>query len=229
MGPMHGLLLLAPLAPLAAAPASAMDARLQRLLGAEGWSVAGDAQHDLLGKVVLSLKQVDGTQCLKGSATVQARGETMLGVVQDIRGALRWSTAGLTDTRVLGQQGARVDYLQVLDVPDWTMAADRFWVLRGEKVDLADGGVSFWWDRFDWRAAYPSLATELDASLPKAVEPDPNFGAWTFTPAGADTRLDYYLCTESGSLPYWLQKAAATKTLPAAMADVVREARRRDG
>lgn len=209
--------------------ASAMDPRLQRLLAADGWQVAGDAEHDLLGKVVLSLKDVDGTQCLKGTATVQARGPTMLAVVQDIPSALSWSTAGLTDTRVLGQQGARVDYLQVLDVPDWTMAADRYWVLRGEQVGLGGGGVSFWWDRFDWRTTYPALATELDRDLPKAVEPDPNFGAWAFTPAGAGTLVDYYLCTESGSLPYWLQKAAATKTLPAAMADVVREARRRDG
>lgn len=211
------------------AAGSPSEARHIQLFASDGWEVAGDAEHDLLGTVVLSLKEVDGTRCLRGSATVAADASTMLAVVQDIAGALSWSTAGLTDTRVLGQQGAEVEYLQVLDVPDWTMASDRFWVLRGTTTAAAGGQVSFVWDRFDWPTAYPELATELARTLPKAVEPDPNFGAWAFTPTEGGAALDYYLCTESGSLPYWLQKAAATKTLPAAMADVVREARKRDG
>ena len=227
---MNALSLSLPLALLLCpSSAQAADARFDQLFSAEGWEVAGEADHDLLGRVELSLKEVAGTRCLKGSATVAASGTAMLAVVQDIQGALSWSKAGLSDTRVLGQRGSQVEYLQVLDVPDWTMAADRYWVLRGDQATLAGGGVAFRWDRFDWRTAYPALAAELERTLPKAVEPDPNFGAWAFVPQAQGTRLDYTLCTESGSLPYWLQKAAATKTVPDAMADVVREAQKRGG
>jgi|GEM_PF-1501525 len=209
-------------------PARAEDARFASLLSDQGWEQAGKANNALLGEVLLALKDVEGTRCLLGSATVDAKAATMLAVVQDIPGATSWSTAGLTASRVLGKDGVKVDYLQVLDVPDWTMASDRYWVLRGAPATEADGSMAFRWDRFDWRAAYPLVATELDRDLPKAVEPAPNFGAWDFKEQAGGTLLRYYLCTESGSLPTWLQKAAATKTLPSTMADVVREAHRRD-
>jgi len=218
-------------------PAALAAADFDALLTPDGWEVAGSAPHELLGEVTLALKQVSGVKCLRGTATVDASARGMLSVVEDIDGALSWSTAGLSDTRVLGRQGDRLDYLQVLDVPGWTMAADRYWVLRSRVTTEADGALAFRWDRFDWRSAYPDLAAELATSHPQAIEPDPNFGAWVFRDStspdstapdtAAGTELRYYLCTESGSLPYWLQKAAATRTVPAAMADVVRAARKR--
>ncbi len=207
-------------------PAAASDARLEALLADAGWDVAGQGSHELLGDVELALKQVTGTQCLRGRAQVSASPERMLEVVQDIEGALSWSKAGLVDTRVLARTGSGIDYLQVLDVPDWTAAADRYWVLRGQASNPG-GAQVFSWDRFDWRSAFPDLASELATTRPKAVEPDPNFGAWAFRSTGSTSTITYYLCTESGSLPQWLQKAAATRTVPAAMADVVREAQRR--
>lgn len=221
---MHPLLVLP-----AVFSSGARAAPVDQLLAADGWKLEGTADHDLLGTVSLSLKTVSGVQCLKGEALVQASADKMLGVVQDIDGALSWSTAGLSDTGVLGQKSGAVEYFQVLDVPDWTMAADRYWVLRATTRTGADGAKTFVWDRFDWRTAYPELATRLATEHAKAVEPDPNFGAWSFLPGGSGTKVLYYLCTESGSLPGWLQKAAATKTLPAAMADVVREAKKRGG
>lgn len=205
----------------------ASEPRLDQLLASSGWEVVGEGGHDLLGPVELSLKTVSSTQCLRGRSEVQGSTTTMLAVVEDIAGALSWSRAGLVDTRVLADKGATVEYLQVLDVPDWTAAADRFWVLRGTSLTTPSGASVFFWDRFDWKSAYPALAAEISTTRPKAVEPDPNFGAWAFSPSAAGATMDYYLCTESGSLPQWLQKAAATRTVPAAMADVVREAQRR--
>lgn len=208
---------------------SAAAADFDALLSPDGWELRGSAEHALLGPVEISTKDLAGVTCMVGAARVQASARTMLGVVDDIDGALSWSTAGLIDTRVLGRQGASVDYYQHLDVPDWTMAADRYWVLRREIVTGSDGAVVFRWDRFDWRSAYPDLAAELDRDHAKAVEPVPNFGAWSFLDQGDQALVRYYLCTESGKLPGWLQKAAATKTVPDAMADVVREARKRGG
>lgn len=215
------------LATTLAAPAAA--APFDQILTPDGWEVAGTARHDLLGEVTLSLKTVQGVLCLQGAAQVAARPQTMLGVVEDIDGALSWSRAGLVATRVLGRTGSSVDYYQHLDVPDWTMASDRYWVLRSDVQTRPDGALVFRWDRFDWRSAYPELATQLDRDYPKAVEPQPNFGAWSFRSQGEGSELRYVLCTESGSLPGWLQKAAATKTVPDAMADVVREAQKRGG
>jgi hypothetical protein len=132
-------------------------------------------------------------------------------------------------SRVIGHSGDSVEYYQHLDVPDWTMAYDRFWVLRGK---AATEGTKRWfkWDRFEWRKAYPELATEIDTTYPGVVEPNPNYGYWAFTPVSAGTELRYGLCSDTGgSLPGWLQKAAATKTLPATMADAVREAKKRGG
>lgn len=213
---------------LTLSPAAA-GADFDQLLAPAGWELEGTAQHDLLGEVSLSLKTIGGNKCLLGAATVQPSATSMLAVVKDIKGALGWSTAGLSASRVLAERGEVVEYYQHLDVPDWTMAHDRYWVLQGRTVRAADGSVAFQWDRFDWRTAWPDLAQDLDVNHPKAVEPDPNFGAWSFRDGPEGTLLRYYLCTESGNLPYWLQKAAATKTLPAAMADVVREASRREG
>lgn len=213
------------LASVGVAPAADFDA----LLSPSGWELRGSTEHDLLGTVQISTKEIQGLTCLQGTALVQARAGTMLAVVEDIDAALSWSRAGLIGTRILGRQGNAIDYYQHLDVPDWTMAADRYWVLRSMVSTAADGAVQFRWDRFDWRSQYPDLAAELDRDHPKAVEPDPNFGAWSFRDGAAGSELRYFLCTESGNLPSWLQKAAATKTVPDAMADVVREARRRDG
>lgn len=210
-----------------AAPAGAAD--FSALLSPVGWELRGTTQHELLGEVSISTKEIEGLTCLLGAAQVQAPARAMLGVVEDIDGALAWSRAGLVDSKLLGRQGHVLDYYQVLDVPDWTMAADRYWVLRSRTSTASDGALIFRWDRFDWRSAYPEVATRLGQAHPKAVEPDPNFGAWIFRDGADGGEVRYALCTESGSLPGWLQKAAATKTVPDAMADVVREAQRRGG
>ncbi len=119
--------------------------------------------------------------------------------------------------------------MQVLDVPGWTMASDRYWVLRGERF-TAGAAVGYRWNRLDWQPVYPALVEELAQLAPKGVEPMTNWGRWSFVQGEAGTRATYELCSDAGgSLPAWLQRAAATRTLPDTMADVAREAARRAG
>ena len=63
-----------------------------------------------------------------------------------------------------------------------------------------------------------------------AIEVPKNWGEWLFTPAGTGTDIKYRVCTEAGgSVPMWLQKLGAQRTLPDTVADLVREAKKRSG
>jgi hypothetical protein len=208
---------------VAAASAADFDA----LLSDTGWEEVDRVDRKELGTAVVRVKTIEGGRCLQGDVTVDVPVDILLDVVTDIPAARRFSSEKLIAARELGREGGAVHYYQHLDVPNWTMAADRYWVLSGQQVTEGDR-TSFRWQRFDWRSRYPDLAVELDRDHPDAVEPVPNWGAWVFQPADGRTRARYYLCSDpGGSLPDWLQKAAATKTLPNTMADVVREAQRR--
>jgi hypothetical protein len=206
---------------------TAQAADFDRLLSAEGWSDLGTDKKPETGPMTLHLKMLDGVQCLKAVAQVAVPADAIYEVVTDVPAAKTFSSETLLASRVLGTSDGKVHYYQHLDVPGWTMASDRFWVLQGQDVSTASQRV-FRWDRFDWRAAYPDLASDLAAHHASAVEPIVNYGAWVLTPTPDGTRAEYYICSDpGGSLPEWLKKTAATKTLPNTVADVMREARRR--
>ncbi len=202
-------------------------ADFDRLLASEGWISEGTIEHDVLGTVSLALKTIEGGRCLRGRATAGPSPALLYDVITDMPAAARFSRERLTASEVLGTQGDRLHYYQHLDVPNWTMAADRYWVLEGHRASSGDT-EAFRWDRFDWRALYPALADRIAREHPGAVEPDPNWGSWVFEPSDAGTRIHYYLCSDpGGSIPKWVERAAATRTLPNTMADVVAEAERR--
>lgn len=206
---------------------TAHAADFSTLLASSGWEQIGTDTKAETGEMTLYLKEIAGTQCLKATATVDIPAATIFEVITDMPAAKDFSSETLIASRVLGHDGNKVHYYQHLDVPGWTMASDRYWVLEGEEVS-ADGKKAFRWDRFDWRSAYPELATDLDTNHEGAVEPQTNYGAWVFAEAEGQTATEYYICSDpGGSLPEWLKKAAATKTLPNTVADVMREARRR--
>lgn len=197
------------------------------LLADSGWEAVAEPSTAETGTIDLRLKTIDGSPCLRGVATVDVGAATLYEVVTDVPAALKFSSETLYASKVLGTKGGEVHYYQHLDVPSWTMASDRFWVLKGS--DASSGTTkAFRWEKFDWRPLYPDLVASLAADHPDAVEPEPNWGSWVFVPDGARTKATYYICTNpGGSLPSWLAEAAATKTLPSTMADVVREAQRR--
>lgn len=192
-----------------------------------GWTLLSEASTADTGPIQIHTKTIGGVQCLRGVATVDVPGQKMYDAIVDIPSAKKWSSETLIEARVLGRSGKSIDYYEHLDVPGWTMASDRFWVLRGE--DASSGSaLTFRWDRFDWKAQYPDLAKELATNHPDSVEPSPNWGAWSFVPEGEKTKAKYYICSDAGgSLPTWLKESAATKTLPGTVADLVREGRRR--
>ncbi|TNE87128.1 MAG: hypothetical protein EP330_19360 [Deltaproteobacteria bacterium] len=197
------------------------------LLADSGWEDIGKDNKKETGEMILSLKEISGVQCLRAVATVDVPADKIYEVVTDVPAAKDFSSETLIASRVLGKDGNKVHYYQHLDIPGWTMASDRYWVLAGE--DFSSGDTrAFRWNRFDWRSAYPDLATDLDTNHEGAVEPVTNYGAWVMTPEGGSTKATYFICSDpGGSLPEWLKKTAATKTLPNTVADVMREARKR--
>ncbi len=208
---------------------AALAADFDTLLADSGWEVVAEPSTKETGPIDLRLKVIDGTQCLRGRAVVDVPIANLYDVITDVPSAKNFSSETLLESKVIGHSGASVDYYQHLDVPSWTMASDRFWVLRGAPAD--EGTTrAFRWQRFDWRAAYPDLAKSIDTDHSSAVEPTPNWGTWQFTPSDNGTVAVYYICTNpGGSLPEWLARRAAVQTFPDTMGDVVREAMKRAG
>jgi len=204
----------------------AADPSLAALLAEEGWRPLDTVRAGAAGQVQLDVKTLE-TPCLRAQARVELPAAVLLDVVSDVREAPRITRERLIASEVLAQRGAVVEYYQHLDVPSWTFAADRYWVLRAERV-VSDETWMFRWSRFDWRSAYPELAARLDAAYPKAVEPKVNWGAWTFREVDGVTEARYHLCSDAaGTLPAWLSRAAAVRTVPGTVEDVVIAARKR--
>jgi hypothetical protein len=216
---------------LLTALASGSEPQWTTLFAEAGWSSVATPDTDETGPIDLRLKEISGTPCLRGDATVDATPAKLFEVIADIPAARQFSSEKLIAAQWLDTDGGPDrHYYQHLDVPGWTMASDRFWVLKG--YPTSKGAVKSWrWERFDWRSAYPDLATSIDTDHAGAIEPQTNWGSWVFEPQeNGKTLVRYYICSDvGGSLPDWLGKTLATKTLPGTMADVTREAQKRAG
>ena len=163
-------------------------------------------------------------------ATTPVSSSTLIAVATDVPSAVRWSTAGLTKSELLGKSGNNIDYWQYLDVPGWTMSADRFWFVRSSvNTDPADAWEK--WDMLDAGGSYAAKYAEVKAAYPDAIEPTVNIGEWRFKPDGAGaTAVQYLVCTNpGGSIPASIQSAAEQRTLPDTVADLIREGRKRAG
>lgn len=205
----------------------ASAANLDAALADADWALLTEASTKEIGPVILETKTIDGERCLRGRVTVDVATPHLLATVVDIPAALEFSRERLSASRLLGSDGDTLHYYQHLDVPNWTMIADRYWVLAGSRRD-AGSTVIFAWQRFDWRTRYPALADSLARDHKSAVEPVPNFGAWSFAPAEAGTTVTYTLCSNAaGALPEWIVRVAATKNFPNTIVDIVEEGRRR--
>jgi hypothetical protein len=191
------------------------------------WEEVTRRTHADAGEVVVYRATVDGVDCFRGTAKVSVEAKKMLDVVADVEGAVRWSSAGVTEAKMLSKSGNKVEYFQYLDVPGWTMASDRFWFLSA----TLETGPDTWalrWQRLENGGAHKAVYDQIKADHSSAVEPPVNVGAWVFAPEGDATRLTYSVCTHpGGSIPVAVQNAATKKTLPDTLGDVVREAKRR--
>ncbi len=193
-----------------------------------GWVHHATRKHDVVGKVEVYAKTVAGVECFQGVTTTTYTPEQLLEVAADIEGAMRWSTAGVTEAATLKRTDTLLDYFQYLDVPGWTMANDRFWFLRGHIV-RGDGAITFHWDRLVDGGPYAARYQQVIADHPDAVDIPMNVGGWVFTPVDGSTRIQYLICTNTGgSIPTAVQSVATTRTLPDNLGDIVREAAKRN-
>jgi len=211
-----------------ASPALAAGPTWSQIKATTSWEHLSDRDHDDAGTIKVAVAEIGGLKCLKGSATVAGSADTYLGVAKDIKGGTKWSTAGLSESVVLGTPSGYIDYYQYLDVPGWTGASDRFWFLRGT-TENSGNTKTFWWDRMgDNGGEYSAKFAEVVAANPKAVEPPLNVGGWTFTQSGGNVAIAYFVCSDTGgSLPRAIQYAAAKQTLPDTLGDLVREGKKR--
>ena len=191
------------------------------------WTELTRKKHPDAGEIVIKTTSIDGVDCFRGEAVTDVPGSKLLDVVADVESAVNWSSAGLSEAKLLSKNGNRLDYYQFLDVPGWTMASDRFWFLTSE-VESSDGKWSLRWSRLDHGGSHKEAYEAFKAAHSSAVEPPVNVGSWVFEDTGSGTRMVYSVCTDSGgSIPSAVQSAATRKTLPDTLGDVVREARNR--
>lgn len=195
----------------------------------KGWTHHTTREHDDAGKVEVYAKTVQDIPCFMGVTTTDLEPEGLYQVAADIEGTTRWSTAGVKEAEVLGQSGDTVDYYQYLDVPGWTLSNDRFWFLHGT-TERNDGTIIFRWERLVEGGPYAERHQQVRSAHESAIEPPVNVGGWVFEPLENQTRIRYYICTDTGgAIPTSVQNMATTRTLPDTLGDCVREARKRAG
>ncbi len=214
---------------LALLPATARaDITWPDIIGETGWADHATKDHDVAGTVQVRQAMVDGVQCWQAIANVDVDPRFMLEVARDIEGTPQWAvTADVSDAKILARSGPALEYYQVVDVPGWTMAKDRFWFVRGRTI-LSGVTIAFAWEKLDNGGAHTAVYEQFLADNPKAIEPPINAGGWLFTPVDDGIEIRYHICTDAGgSVPDNLQSFATSSTLPDTVGDLVREARKR--
>ncbi|MCA9493161.1 MAG: hypothetical protein KC621_24690 [Myxococcales bacterium] len=194
---------------------------------AAAWADVGTAKHSEVGTVTIRKVTLQGIECFEGSAVTDVAPSKLLAVVADVEGAVRWSTAGVTEAKLLSNSGGVLEYYQYLDVPGWTFAADRFWFLKSTTEDTGDH-AALRWSPLTNGGGHTEAYQKVKTEHPDAIEPTANVGSWIFDKKDDGTHVKYQVCTlPGGSIPTSIQNAATKKTLPDTVGDVVREARRR--
>ena len=193
-------------------------------IAAATWSAVTTAKHAETGPIQVEKTRIVDTDCFRGVTQVTGLPPgVLLDTAIDVVGAVEWSSADLTQGKVLSRVGDRMTYFQYLNVPNWTLASDRFWFLEGE-IQRDGAGLHFRWDRLTQDVP---LRREILEAHPGAVEPPVNVGSWSFLEGTDGVKVTYVICSDTGgSMPRMLQNAATRKALPNTMGDVVRQARR---
>lgn len=212
---------------LATTPALAGSPTWAKIQAVDDWAAVSTREHAAAGEVSVYSATVEGIACFKGAATTEVDPERLVEVVGDVESAPRWSSAGVTEAETLAEKGDTIEYYQYLDVPAWTMASDRFWFLTGTTV--RDGGtVEFHWKRLVDGGDHAERHAAVVRDNPSAIEPPVNVGAWRFSPAEGTTKVEYFICTDTGgAIPTVVQNAATKKTLPDTVGELIGEARKR--
>ncbi|MBX2799190.1 MAG: hypothetical protein KTR31_16065 [Myxococcales bacterium] len=195
-------------------------------MDAASWKLVTTAKHSEVGEVRIWRAEVAGIPCFRGTARVtDVDPDALLETAIDVEGAVRWSSANVAEGKVLERTASRVDYYQLLDVPGWTLASDRFWFLTAQ-IGRTGADRSYRWSRLTEGGKHKAVYDAVRASNPGAVEPPVNVGGWEFRVDGDQVVVDYRVCTDTGgSVPQAMQNIATRRTLPDNIGDVVRQAR----
>lgn len=209
------------------AAVAAATPTLSDLRSDAGWTDLGARSSDV-GDVRVRRKVVDGVACLEGALTTDAPVPALVGVADDMVSSIRWSSSPVAVSEELSRDATSFVLFQYFDTPGWTMSADRFWVVRGAAATLADGSGRYTWERVDAGTDVPDVLRRARERATNAVEPPVNFGEWTFVPSRTGTDVRYRGCADfGGSVPHGIQTWLNTSQVPALVADLVAEARRR--
>lgn len=193
----------------------------QLLLAEEGWTPAG-VQQTAAGAVALATARFKGVDCARGDLHTTVAAPSLVRTVTDLDRSESWSS--VVESEVIGRHGATSDWLQVLDVPGWTLASDRYWLSRGRVEQLGETTV-FHWTRVP-DGEHTEARARLRAEWPEAVELTVNDGAWRFTPDATGTTIRYAVCSQDpGSLPASVTAYASRRSLPDHLARLVAAAR----
>ena len=216
------------LVPPLAAGSSALANPFSELAAATDWTFLASKTVDPVGEIKIFERSSGDPPCLRAEGQTDLPVSLLLELVSDIEGEPGWSTAGLTEAKILKKGADFLDYYQYLDTPGWTLTADRFWFLRGTFVG-EKGQQIFYWDRMGDRGGpYHAEYDAVTAAHPRAIEPPTNLGGWVFEEAENNVKMSYIICSDSGgSIPRSVQMLASRSTVPDVLVDVVREGKRR--
>jgi len=189
------------------------------------WKDIGSKRSDV-GEIHIRTRKIDGIGCVEGTTEVATSAEKLVDVTRDMVRSIDWSTADVALSEELDKSAGSFVLFQYWDAPMWTFAADRFWVIRGEpQLDGNAGSYRY------YRVAveqFPDAAEQASDWSRNSIEVPINYGEWTFTPSGAETRVQYRGCADfGGRLPTAVQQWLNTQQLPAMVSDLVSEANRR--
>lgn len=207
--------------------ATAFAAPTHAQIASAPWSQVTTANHADAGEVGIWTASIGGIDCFRGTAVTDVGPDKLLAVVADVEGAKSWSSAGITEAKLLSKSGNTIEYYQYLDVPGWTMSSDRFWFLTST-LEPGTDKAALKWSPLVNGGAHSAYYEEIKAAHPDAIEPTANVGSWVFERQPDGTHLTYSVCTlPGGSIPTMVQNAATRKTLPDTVGDAVRAARKR--
>ncbi len=181
-----------------------------------------------VGPVSIATQRIEDQDCVQGVLVTEVPMRWLDDVVADTSGDDGWRSTEIVETRMLHLSDNRMDFYQVMDVPDWTLLADRWWLLTAWTEHAEANTRRLRWQRVEDPAAYATVRAEVATRFPGVVEMPVNWGEWVFVDEGAVRRTTYRVCTDlGGSLPRWIQRIALRRSLPDNLVDLVREARRR--
>ena len=191
-----GLLLGSSSAALAAPPSGT---EVQKALDSNSsWDVV---KLDARGGVDVYKKDIAGFELpgFKGLKTVDVDSGVLFEAINDFD-----AHNGLSDqiplvrSRVLKRVGNTVHVFAYLDVPNWTLANDRFWFVEATmnyNVGGVEGHHKQTWRKLD-ASLYPEVLKEALSISSKAVLVELNYGSWEVIPEGGKTRLTVEVHTD---------------------------------